>query len=134
MFFISPPPSPPHGWQMRDEGPPNREVHAEDLEQALAGLHKKSERQKNADEAEERRWEKEVSDASEAALRPRSGSSTVVYDPVNHGDSADLPAVMVEDTTETPEAVDLDADEEDGAESTKKPLTHTARPPVELME
>jgi hypothetical protein len=25
MFFISPPPSPPHGWVMRNEDPPNKD-------------------------------------------------------------------------------------------------------------
>uniref|UniRef100_A0A093VFS6 Calcipressin-3 n=1 Tax=Talaromyces marneffei PM1 TaxID=1077442 RepID=A0A093VFS6_TALMA len=38
MFFISPPPSPPHGWVMRNEEPPNKEVHASDLADALARL------------------------------------------------------------------------------------------------
>ncbi|OAX78711.1 hypothetical protein ACJ72_06978 [Emergomyces africanus] len=38
LFFISPPPSPPHGWMMRNEGPPNKEVHAADLAEALGRL------------------------------------------------------------------------------------------------
>ena len=38
LFFISPPPSPPAGWTMRNEGPPNKQVHATDLAEALAVL------------------------------------------------------------------------------------------------
>ncbi|EEQ87604.2 hypothetical protein RJZ56_004332 [Blastomyces dermatitidis] len=38
LFFISPPPSPPHGWMMRNEDPPNKEVHAADLAEALQRL------------------------------------------------------------------------------------------------
>ena len=41
LFFISPPPSPPHGWEMKLEGAPNKQVHAEDLAEALAKLHHK---------------------------------------------------------------------------------------------
>ncbi|KAJ9619284.1 hypothetical protein H2203_008613 [Taxawa tesnikishii (nom. ined.)] len=39
LFFISPPPSPPHGWEMRNEEPPNKDVHADDLAAALSKLH-----------------------------------------------------------------------------------------------
>ncbi|KLJ10384.1 hypothetical protein EMPG_14240 [Blastomyces silverae] len=38
LFFISPPPSPPHGWMMRNEDPPNKDVHAADLADALQKL------------------------------------------------------------------------------------------------
>lgn len=38
LLFISPPPSPPCGWEIREEDPPNKETHAEDLQRALAGL------------------------------------------------------------------------------------------------
>ena len=93
MFFISPPPSPPHGWMMRDEGPPNREVHAQDLENALAALGKRG---------AEINDEKRQSFDGDSAGRARSSSRSVVYDPQDHGDSPDLPAVMVEDMTESP--------------------------------
>src|SRR3954454_15039086 len=38
LFFISPPPSPPVGWEIRHEDPPNKEVYAEDLAEKLAKL------------------------------------------------------------------------------------------------
>jgi len=38
LFFISPPPSPPHGWEQTMEDAPNKMVHAEDLAEALARL------------------------------------------------------------------------------------------------
>lgn len=58
--------------------------------------------------------------------RKRAGTagSVVVYHPSTHGDSKDLPAVMVEDMTG--EGV---VEEGEGEQM----LTHTARPPVELM-
>ncbi|KAF7512085.1 hypothetical protein GJ744_002798 [Endocarpon pusillum] len=38
LFFISPPPSPPVGWEAREEDPPNKEVVASDLAEALVKL------------------------------------------------------------------------------------------------
>ena len=121
MFFISPPPSPPFGWEVRDEGPPNKQVHAEDLASALAGLRERPEAMDqslgDSNGPEELR-----SDAS----RRRSGSSTtMVYRPEKHGGSPGLPAVMVEDTTESEDVSPVEGG---------KILAHTARPPVELMQ
>ncbi|KAL8695168.1 MAG: hypothetical protein Q9218_000336 [Villophora microphyllina] len=117
MFFISPPPSPPFGWEVRNEGPPNKEVHAEDLASALAGLRQ---RPHAVDESPVEEGERKGREG-----RGRSGSSTtMVYQPESHGKSLGLPAVMVEDTT----ASDQTSPVEGG-----KILAHTARPPVELM-
>lgn len=103
---------------MRNEGPPNKDVHAEDLAAALANLHARP----GADDALF-----EDSEKQPERLRKRAatlGASTVVYDPQEHGKSPDLPAIAVEDTTMSP-----------------LPLTpveikfeRTQRPPVELME
>ncbi|KXL46595.1 hypothetical protein M433DRAFT_153585 [Acidomyces richmondensis BFW] len=128
QFFISPPPSPPMGWEMRDEEPPNKEVHAEDLAAALAKLHARP----AADEAlkEDDRGRPEV-DETIVSRRQRSGtgaSQVVVYDPQDHGHSPGLPAIAVEDTSEC-----LDGKEMEGFERTNR-FVHTARPPVELME
>ncbi|KAL8686285.1 MAG: hypothetical protein Q9224_005495 [Gallowayella concinna] len=123
MFFISPPPSPPFGWEMRNEGPPNKEVHADDLASALAGLKQRPDAvadegcsfQRGKEEAAER-------------VRGRSGSSTTtttVYRPDVNGGSPGLPAVIVEDTTGWEEGSPVDGG---------KILAHTARPPVELMQ
>lgn len=118
MFFISPPPSPPFGWEVREEGPPNKEVHAEDLASALAGLRQRP-------EAVDQRGEEDGGN-EEAAARGRSGSTTtMVFQPDQHGDGPGLPAVMVEDTT---------ASEGESPVDGGKILAHTARPPVELMQ
>lgn len=121
MFFISPPPSPPFGWEVRNEGPPNKEVHAEDLASALAGL-----KQRPDTVAAETSFQKGKEEVAER-LRARSGSSTTmtVYQPETHGGSPGLPAVVVEDTT---------GSEEESPVNGGQILAHTARPPVELMQ
>lgn len=121
LFFISPPPSPPMGWEMRDEAPPNKDVHAEDLAAALSKLHARP----AADDALNK-------DSSGNATAPhvgrqRSGTGTVVYDPQDHGHSPDLPAIAVEDTSDSPEDMSP-------MEGVEKKFVHTSRPPVELME
>lgn len=109
---------------MRNEGPPNKEVHAEDLVAALANLHARP----GADDALFENSERQPQPTQRSMMRKRAatlgGTATVVYDPQEHGDSPDLPAIAVEDTTMSP-----------------LPLTpveikfeRTARPPVELME
>ncbi|EON68052.1 hypothetical protein W97_07200 [Coniosporium apollinis CBS 100218] len=120
LFFISPPPSPPHGWEMRNEDPPNKDVHAEDLASALAKLHARPD--VPSPTSPEGNPETKL---SKNGSRNRSGS-LIVWDPQEHGRSPDLPAISVEDTTHSP--VELSPVLEG------KPITHTMRPPVELME
>lgn len=128
LFFISPPPSPPMGWEMRDEGPPNKEVHAEDLATALSRLHARP----GADDALYQQQESEMSGGSRPTTKQRSGTGTVVYDPQDHGHSPALPAIAVEDTTL--EAASESPGDIDAMEGVEKKFVHTARPPVELME
>jgi hypothetical protein len=119
LFFISPPPSPPHGWEMKLEGAPNKQVHAEDLAEALAKLHHKPRTDLPASP---------MSDGEIEGRRHRSGSFTTIYRPEDHGDSPMLPAIAVEDFTDEPQSI---SPIEQG---TKPIMAHTARPPVELME
>lgn len=128
QFFISPPPSPPMGWEMRDEEPPNKEVHAEDLAAALAKLHARP----TADEALKEDDEgRPYASGMNVQRRQRSGtgvSQVVVYDPQDYGHSPGLPAIAVEDTSE-----EVDGEKMEEVEKTSK-FVHTARPPVELMQ
>ncbi|KAI4163123.1 MAG: hypothetical protein LQ342_003251 [Letrouitia transgressa] len=123
MFFISPPPSPPLGWEMHHEGPPNKEVHADDLAAALASLRAKPGVDVWGSPAEEGA---EGGGDGSPATRQRGSGGMVVYRPESHGGSPGLPAVMVEDLTESEGTSPLEA-------GSKVTMTHTARPPVELM-
>ncbi|OJJ80601.1 putative calcineurin binding protein [Aspergillus glaucus CBS 516.65] len=138
LFFISPPPSPPAGWVLRQEDPPNKEVHASDLASALESL--KTENSGSGVSAaaapvEEMGIDTPISFTSEKRMgswpvsdHQRSRSSTLIYVPEDHGSSPDLPAVMVEDTTtvelEEPSPIDM---------AVKKMPPKTSMPPVELM-
>jgi hypothetical protein len=116
LFFISPPPSPPHGWEVRLEDAPNKLVHANDLAAALSKL----DRSRQGPESPISPAEGFVGE------RTRSRSSTLIYRPEENGCSPDLPAVFVEDMTEEPEVMSP-------IDSSRPILAHTARPPVELM-
>lgn len=133
------------------EDPPNKEVHADDLAAKLSKLTGKMENPDSPTEsrdnalqqaqfsveeitklktttASHRRAISAVSEDMSPATgtpRGRSRSSTLIYDPVAHGDSPNLPAVTLE--TEDDMEVQLDTD-------VKAPMAHTSRPPVELME
>jgi hypothetical protein len=150
LFFISPPPSPPHGWVVRNEEPPNKDVHAADLADALSRLGTGAPAAP-AFAAISNDPASPVSISSDGVNNPqiartgswpvagsggRSRSSTIIYHPSDHGDSPNLPAVMVEDTSVEVSAYDSDMDLSsplDGS-SQRKIFAHTSRPPVELME
>jgi len=146
LFFISPPPSPPVGWEMKHEDPPNKEVHAEDLASKLERLSGKltTPTEESSDDESKIQYTSEAlqklkatraqaftgvsennSPSASSPRKIRSRSSTLIYDPKAHGDSPALPAVMVEAEDES--EVELES-------SDKKIVAHTARPPVELME
>ena len=130
QFFISPPPSPPHGWESKEEDPPNKDVHAEDLAAALHKLERRAEPGMPPTPT--------TPTDQDVPLRQRTGS-TIVFDPHDQGRSPDLPAIQVVDTTFTPgdltpsrEEDDMEMIEEGGSKN-RKILAHTSRPPVELM-
>jgi hypothetical protein len=131
LFFISPPPSPPMGWEMKNEDAPNMIVHPEDLASALAKLHAHHDNEAATPMSD---WDPEESLANG---RRRTRSSTIVYHPEDHGDSPLLPAIAVEDTTESPMPITPDAMEGiEGPIAQQKAqgiTVSTSRPPVELM-
>jgi hypothetical protein len=121
LFFISPPPSPPHGWEMKLEDAPNKMVHAEDLADALARLR----HQAVAADA----GPSPISPARSNASGQRSRSSTLLFQPkIELGASPDLPCVTVDDMTDEPMVMSPLSIPE-----SKPIMAHTSRPPVELM-
>ena len=129
LLFISPPPSPPCGWEIREEEPPNKDVHAEDLQRALAGLNGARRGSEGSDIGAMSEEEREELGLNNGLGRKRSGS-LCVYHPRVHGDREDLPTVMVVDTTADGEG---EGEEEmDNSEGGRVSLTKTARPPVEF--
>lgn len=127
LFFISPPPSPPHDWEQIVEGAPNKQVHADDLAAALAQLHH---HKISADSPISPVEGRSPGGFSASGRQTRSRSSTLIFHPEDHGVSPNLPCVMVDDMTDGPvDDMDISAMEVDS----KPIMAHTARPPVELM-
>lgn len=133
QFFISPPPSPPAGWEVRLEDAPNKEVHASDLSIALQRLNASA----NGPDGRDVEMEDATTPNSATTFEgQRSRSSTIVYHPEDHGNSPNLPAIAVEDTTMTPgdlSPADVGFGITEDGEGGGKILAHTSRPPVELM-
>ncbi|KAI5863469.1 Calcipressin-domain-containing protein [Durotheca rogersii] len=123
LFFISPPPSPPHGWEMKLEDAPNKQVHAEDLAEALAKLRHQAAPVGVADASP---VSPVSGDFAMTARTTRSRSSTLIYHPHEHGGSPNLPAISVDDMTD--DSLDIEPTPE------RPIMAHTSRPPVELME
>ncbi|KAJ4424544.1 hypothetical protein N0V82_000868 [Gnomoniopsis sp. IMI 355080] len=130
LFFISPPPSPPHDWEQRLEDAPNKLVHAEDLADALAKLHHHAD--PNVDMVMDNSPISPVEGKSPGGFSQRSTgrsrSSTLIFQPGEHGASPNLPCVMVDDMTE-----DAEADFSPMEIEPRPIMAHTSRPPVELM-
>jgi hypothetical protein len=94
LFFISPPPSPPHGWEQKMEDAPNKMVHADDLADALARL------RHHHNTTAGLTGGMMVSPAESGTGPQRSRSSTLVFQPnAANGASPDLPCVIVHDMT-----------------------------------
>ncbi|KAB5586036.1 calcipressin-like protein [Coniochaeta sp. 2T2.1] len=122
LFFISPPPSPPHGWEMKLEDAPNKMVHADDLAEALAKLRHQAAPASPVDST----MGGVDAPSPRAASGQRSRSSTLIFHPDEHGSSPGLPCIAVDDMTDEPEEL--------SSPIAPKPIqAHTARPPVELM-
>jgi hypothetical protein len=126
LFFISPPPSPPHGWEMKLEDAPNKMVHADDLAEALAKLRHQAPATP-VSPADSTMGGMDAPSPRAATSGTRSRSSTLIFRPQEHGGSPDLPCIAVDDMTDEPEELSP-------VMGQPKPIqAHTARPPVELM-
>ena len=131
LFFISPPPSPPCDWESRDEDPPNREVHAEDLAVALSRLRAREAADgAHASVGNEDQNQSIAPNGSanttveEVMVAGRSRSATLVYHPDHHGSCPSLPAISV---------VDMGEEEADDGgspmEEVKRAMPKTEMPP-----
>ena len=131
---------------MRQEEPPNKEVHAADLAQALSHLKTRTDMSSSStpddndddEDDDEDEPSTPASSTNKKQLRSqhhhhqRSRSSTaMIYNPQDHG-ASDLPVVMVEDTSLANDGFDMDVSPVDLGG--KKLPTKTSRPPLELME
>ncbi|KAK4152759.1 Calcipressin-domain-containing protein [Chaetomidium leptoderma] len=128
LFFISPPPSPPHGWEQKMEDAPNKMVHADDLADALARLRHHNNNNNNMD-GFSGMMASPISPVESGSGPQRSRSSTLVFQPNPQGASPDLPCVIIHDMTDEPE----DMSPIGGFSAQKPIMAHTSRPPVELM-
>jgi hypothetical protein len=107
---------------MKLEDAPNKQVHAEDLAEALAKLHGRP--VMGGDMPASPASDEGFNSSVTAGGRTRS-SSTTIYDPIEHGNSPGLPAISVIDTAGEFEPSPIEME--------KPILAHTSRPPVELM-
>ncbi|EPS45074.1 hypothetical protein H072_1027 [Dactylellina haptotyla CBS 200.50] len=118
LFFISPPPSPPVGWESRNEEPPNTVIMPEDLASALSKLSWNTAQATSPVEGQE--------GAKELTIRrQRSGSSTVLFEPTKQGGMT-VPGVTVDDFSD-------DESSSPTAAASQIEITHTSRPPIETI-
>jgi len=159
LFFISPPPSPPVGWEMKTEDPPNKQVHADDLAAQLAklgGLQSSSpvdHDSSSENESEEPPSSTKQYSAEELArLKSTHGRGAVVKTETSPTTGSSSPgkrsgarsrsSTLIYDPKahgDSPglPAVMLETEDDSDVEldaQPKKILAHTERPPLELME
>lgn len=135
LFFISPPPSPPHGWEMKMEDAPNKMVHADDLAAALANLRHHNNSAPGGDGYASLTPVSPVDSKAGGAFEPsksRSRSSTLIFNPNLDASSPGLPSVTVDDMTDEP--MEMSPLPITPQSATKPIMAHTSRPPVELMD
>lgn len=151
LFFISPPPSPPHGWELKNEGPPNTVVVAEDLAHALARLSTKrpppvfqeaAEQTVTPNDEARKSLDLSVDTTSKGPINAvkekerggavgRSRSSSILLFEPEKKDENKMPAISVDDYSDGETAPTSPAE---SASPVKFVPPHTARPPVELIE
>ena len=138
LFFISPPPSPPHGWEVKDEEPPNAQVLAEDLAQALSKLRSKNRGTGNPegeqvplDAPKPPPVESEGLEAESVKPISRTRSGSIMLFEPEKADEKHIPSI----------SVDFSDGSEAGGSAPQTPISpvgsgqifHTSRPPVELI-
>lgn len=118
---------------MRNEGPPNSVVVAEDLAHALAKLSWDPRQRDDTTMTEGDGGLERGGEGGRIVLaaggRPRSASSVVLFEPEDDN-KEDIPAISVDDYTDS-------GDERSPTVPTiisEKASIHTARPPTELMQ
>lgn len=138
LFFISPPPSPPHGWEVKDEQPPNEQVLAEDLADALSKLRAKNRGPGVLEGESTDATDVKMADGEglEVELKPigrtRSGS-VMLFEPEKK-DEEHMPSISVDDFSDGEAGGSVPQSPISPTASTKATVVHTSRPPVELMD
>jgi len=135
LFFISPPPSPPHGWELKDEEPPNAQVLAEDLADALSKLRAKN-RGPGGIEGESTDAKMTDGEGLEVDVKPigrtRSGS-VMLFEPEKE-DEEHMPSISVDDFSDGEASGSVPQSPTSPTAPTKAVVPPTSRPPVELMD
>lgn len=115
-FLISPPGSPPVGWEQIREDPPNLDTLADDLARALSSLSALQDREGAVGDSTESGTHDATTDGSLSSLGrsgPASPRDTLII-PHRRTESGDLPSVMVSD---------LDAGQQEGGDGERGGLS-----------
>lgn len=131
LFFISPPPSPPHGWEVKDEEPPNARVLAEDLAHALSKLRAKN---RGPGDIEAKSTDVRMTDGEEVKPIGRTRSGSVMLFEPEKEDETDMPSISVDDFSDGEASGSVPHTPISPTAPPKAAVLPTPRPPVELMD